>query len=246
MAAARTGPLAGRSGAAQRATRSATSRCCSRASAPTWVARRPRRRRARGDRRRRRIIVIDDGFQNPALAKDLSLLVIDGGYGFGNGRVMPAGPLREPVASGARARRRGGADGRGRARTVAARSAEARARARSSCRSTAMIAGPRVVAFAGIGRPEKFFRTLARDAARTLAAHATPFPTIIAIARRELERARGGGASARRAARHHREGWVRLPPDWRAASRVLEGRVALATMRPRSIAAARQREAAHG
>lgn len=106
-----------------------------------------------------RAIVLDDGFQNPTLAKDLSLVVVDAQDGFGNGAVLPAGPLREPVAT-ALAR----ADavilmGDGPAVDDPRLARVTRLRAWIEPVGAAPE-GP-LVAFAGIGRPQKFFDTLA-------------------------------------------------------------------------------------
>lgn len=124
-------------------------------------------------------LVMDDGFQNPSVAKDLSLVVVDGGFGFGNRRVLPAGPLREPLSAGlARAR---AAVIVGDDRTAAARRiAEAQAdlpvlQARLVPTEEPLdLAGRRVVAMAGIGRPDKFFETVVALGATLV--EALPFP----------------------------------------------------------------------
>ncbi len=119
-----------------------------------------------------RVLVMDDGLQNPGLAKDVSLLVIDGEAGFGNGRPIPAGPLREPA--GVAAARCTAAVLIGPDRTGALAQIGALPVLRANLVATDAPTGERVLAFAGIGRPEKFATTL--RAAGVEIAGFTPFP----------------------------------------------------------------------
>ncbi len=132
--------------------------------APTWVSRnRPLGAQAAIDSGAN-MIVMDDGFQNPAIYKDFSFLVVDGYTGFGNGQVMPAGPLREPLSLGlprADAIILIGEDKKNIVETI-------RKYADAPVFSAVLkpeagnpdLFGKTVFAFAGIGRPQKFQDTL--------------------------------------------------------------------------------------
>ena len=196
--------------------------------APTWVA----RDRAAGARAAvaagAEAILLDDGFQNPALRKDLSIVVVDAGAGFGNGRVIPAGPLREPVAVGlARADftlilGEGAVDLPGEVPGL---------RGRLEPLRTGMDwTGLPVFAFAGIGRPEKFFRTL-RDlgadvrGTEALADHQPLSPALLK---------RLGDRAARLSAQPvtTEKDAVRLPPELRGRVLTVPVRLALADWTP--------------
>jgi len=169
-------------------------------------------------------IVMDDGLQNPDLVKTLSLLVIDGGYGFGNGRLLPAGPLREPVAAAAARCQAAVLIGPDVTRATASLPGHLpvlRARLAPSCAED--LNGIRVAAFAGIGRPAKFF-----DSVRSLGAElaaAVPFPDhhpySAADAHRLLRLADGLGARLVTTAKD----FVKLPEALRAQSTVVTVRL---------------------
>jgi tetraacyldisaccharide 4'-kinase len=145
--------------------------------APTFVAHdRPRAAKAAIDGGAS-VLVLDDGLQNPSLAKDFSIAMVDGGYGFGNGLCLPAGPLRAPIAAQAphvslavvvdRAATFGLSEALAGKPVAAARFVPDEAIA-------ARLNGQNVLAFAGIGRPAKFFATLIALGARLAAARGFP------------------------------------------------------------------------
>ena len=112
------------------------------------------------------VVVMDDGFQNPSLAKDLSLVLIDGRRGIGNGRVIPAGPLRAPLElqlGQAQAVIVVGAPNAAKPildRAERRRMAIFYARLEPDRAVVNAVGQRKVLAFAGIADPEKFFATL--------------------------------------------------------------------------------------
>jgi tetraacyldisaccharide 4'-kinase len=110
------------------------------------------------------IIIMDDGFQNPSLHKDLSILVIDGGYGHGNEKVFPAGPLRESLLNGLKRAHACVMIGRDETQTIprlsALRPNLKLLQAHIKVQNQNDLPKTKIIAFAGIGRPEKFFNTL--------------------------------------------------------------------------------------
>ena len=186
------------------------------AAAPTWVGADRAASAQAAIRDGAAVLLMDDGLQNPTLRKDFSILTIDGATGFGNGRVLPAGPLREPIAAGA-------------ARCQAAVMIgpdRTEANQRLSFYKLifyadlvqgpeiAALAGKRVLAFAGIARPEKFFKPLSASGAEVVATR--PFPDHHAFTAKELKGLLDQAKALDAVLVTTPKDAVRLPPDIRA------------------------------
>jgi tetraacyldisaccharide 4'-kinase len=162
-----------------------------------------------------KIIIMDDGLQNPGLAQNLRLIVVDGTTAFGNRRAIPAGPLRESIANGI---------GRAHALIVMGQDRHRLTqefghrlpvlRAQLEPREAGQWSGARVVAFAGIGRPAKFRATLADAGADIASFH--DFTDHHPYRDTELDALAAEATEKRAILVTTEKDWVRLTPEWRA------------------------------
>jgi tetraacyldisaccharide 4'-kinase len=156
------------------------------------------------------LIIMDDGFQNPSLTKDLALIAVDAGAGFGNGFVFPAGPLRAPLhyqIERAHAAILIGDGENGIAARLKGKLPVIEGQLQPAGEVTWLKDRP-VLAFSGIGRPEKFFTTL-RACGATLA-DGVAFPDHHAFTEAEALALMRQAAQASAALVTTEKDWVRL------------------------------------
>lgn len=166
-------------------------------------------------------LIMDDGFQNPSLHKDLSFLVFDGKYGAGNGRIIPAGPLRESFTTGL-----------SRAQALIIIGEDCHKLAKKS-RLPVFYAdieeikpqgnGKNVLAFAGIGHPSKFYNSLQKcgiNVARTV-----DFPDHHFYTRTELQSLIDTAAQNDFEIYTTSKDYVKIPADMRSYFHILPIRI---------------------
>jgi len=174
------------------------------------------------------VIIMDDGMQNPWLKKDLTIAVFDGAVGLSNQRVLPAGPLRQPLSSALPMMDIAvinGADKTGLAELLSPSLSCLPAQLIPNPETAKRLKGQAVLGFAGIGRPERFFDTL-RDCGANLV-KALPFGDHHTYSEADLTRLHLEATQLGAELITTQKDWVRLPPEWRDRIRVLDVRLEL-------------------
>ncbi len=162
------------------------------------------------------IIVMDDGFQNPSLHKDVSLIAVDAATGIGNGLIMPAGPLRAPLEAQigrADALLVIGEGGNAKSLTEAFErhgKPVRKARVEANCDPRWLSVLP-AIGFAGIARPGKFFATLRANGARLIDTRS--FPDHHRYSEREARRLLDAAQAKNAMLVTTEKDWARLPDD---------------------------------
>ena len=157
------------------------------------------------------VIIMDDGHQNFSLTKDLSFVVVDAETGFGNGYVIPAGPLRETIEEGLARAHAIVLVGNGHPRLPRHTIPEIRAHIIPS--EPDVVRGKRIFAFAGIGRPQKFFATL--ENIGTIICGTMEFPDHHMFTSIELANLRDAAQRADAILVTTEKDWVRIAPGQR-------------------------------
>ena len=164
-----------------------------------------------------KVILMDDGMQNPYLAHSMTIGVIDGGFGIGNGWLIPAGPLRMPLAEGLAQLDLAiinGTDETSFGARLPGPLPVFSAELRPDATVIEALDGAPLLAFAGIGRPSRFFKSL--EAAGGTIVKRLSFADHHPYSQHDLvqiqEDAQRHGAEMITTEKD----WMRLPPDWRS------------------------------
>ena len=163
------------------------------------------------------LIIMDDGMQNPWLRKDITITVFDGQSGLGNQRILPAGPLREPVSDGlnkADAVILNGKDETGLKELIPQQMQVFEGQLHPDQKIARTLKGKRLIGFAGIGRPQRFFTTLKQTGAELV--RELSFADHHSYSEADLSRLYQEALHAGAELVTTHKDWVRLPPEWRA------------------------------
>ena len=165
------------------------------------------------------LIIMDDGFQNPSIAKSLSLVIIDGKIGFGNGRLIPAGPLREPPQESFK---------RAHAAIILNRSTAVPALpkgmmalyGKTQLKDADFLQGKKIFAFCGLAYPNKFFDMLRSSGAKVVGTES--FADHHYFSQKDMNKLLAQSLSGDAALVTTAKDAVRIPPEFRECVAVID------------------------